>query len=410
MVAGLSESPAPDSGESGHYGVGAFPYIESMFKKLLFIALVSVALPGSTRADAVITVTNPLNAPRAAETIEVPGPDLLRLLSTDDPKRIHVAEAGGKQLVVQALDLNGDGVMDLLIFQSDFKPLEVKKFTFTVGEQQHLSKDQFKAYGRFVRERFDDFAWENDRVAHRMYGTALETWQREPLTSSAVDIWCKRVRKLVINDWYMLDNYHADLGEGADFYSAGKSRGCGGNGIWEGGKLYVSRNFMGSSVLANGPIRVVFELDYGAWMVNGRRIAETKRISLDAGSNLSRFESHYLKAEPGEVVAAAGIKKNPGSTVQVQKAEGWLRTWEPIKDNGNVGCGIVADPASVVESTQDDLNYLLVMRASGARPLAYYAGFGWDKSGDFSGVEAWEAYLKDFAARLKSPLKVVIGQ
>ncbi len=379
-------------------------------RNFLISILFLVLLPLFARAQVVVTVTNPLNAARGAETIDLPGPELLRLLSGSDAKRIHVAEAGGRELVVQALDLNGDGVIEQLIFQSDFKPLEVKKFTVTLGEPQHLTKEQFKAYGRFVRERFDDFAWENDRVAHRMYGPALETWLREPLTSSTVDIWCKRVRKLVINDWYMVDNYHTDTGEGADFYSAGKSRGCGGSGIWEGGKLYVSKNFMNSRVLANGPIRVVFELDYGAWMVNGRRIAETKRISLDAGSNLSRFESHYLTAGPEQLTVAAGIKKNPGSTVQVRKSEGWLRTWEPIKDNGNVGCGIVTDPASVIESTEDDLNQLLVIRADTGAPVWYCAGFGWDKSGDFSGVEAWEAYLTQFAAALKSPLKVVIGQ
>ncbi len=382
-----------------------------MIKRNLFVPILfAVLLPGFARAQVVVTVTNPLNTARSAGTIELPCPELLRLLSGSDAKRIHVAESGGRELVVQALDLNGDGVIEQLIFQSDFKPLEAKKFTVTLGEPQHLTKEQFKAYGRFIRERFDDFAWENDRVAHRMYGPALETWLREPLTSSTVDIWCKRVRKLVINDWYMVDNYHTDTGEGADFYSAGKSRGCGGSGIWEGGKLYVSKNFMSSRVLANGPIRVVFELDYGAWMVNGRRIAETKRISLDAGSNLSRFESHYLTAGPEQLTVAAGIKKNPGSTVQVRKSEGWLRTWEPIKDNGNVGCGIVADPASVIESTEDDLNQLLVIRAGAGAPVWYYAGFGWDKSGDFAGVEAWEAYLSRFAAGLESPLKIVISQ
>ncbi|MFB3903926.1 MAG: DUF4861 domain-containing protein [Acidobacteriota bacterium] len=364
----------------------------------------------SVRAQVVVTVTNPLDAPRFAETVEVPAAEVLRRLGAVDARKVQVTEAAGKELVVQAVDLTGDTVPEQLIFQSDFKPLEAKKFQVTLGAAQHWTREHFKAYGRFVRERFDDFAWENDRVAHRMYGPALETWQREPLTSSTVDIWCKRVRKLVLNDWYMMDNYHTDTGEGADFYSAGKSRGCGGSGIWEGGKLHPSRNFMSSRVLANGPIRVVFELDYGAWMVSGRRIAETKRISLDAGSNLSRFECRYLTVVPEDLVIAAGIKKNPGSTVRVQKMEGWLRTWEPIKDNGNVGCGIVADPASVIESTEDDLNQLLVIRASAGVPVSYYAGFGWDKSGDFAGVEAWEAYLSQFAARLKSPLKVVMGR
>jgi len=110
-----------------------------------------------------------------------------------------------------------------------------------------------------VRERFDDFAWENDRIAHRTYGKALETWKEEPLTSSAIDVWTKRVSSLVINGWYMLDNYHTDHGEGADFYSAGSTRGNGGDGLWAADKLWVSKNFVDSRVLACGPIRVMFE-------------------------------------------------------------------------------------------------------------------------------------------------------
>ena len=29
------------------------------------------------------------------------------------------------------------------------------------------------AFGRFVPERLDDYAWENDRIAFRIYGPAL---------------------------------------------------------------------------------------------------------------------------------------------------------------------------------------------------------------------------------------------
>ena len=102
---------------------------------------------------------------------------------------------------------------------------ETKTFTVVVGAKQEFSKEQFRAFGRFVRERFDDFAWENDRVAHRTYGKALETWAGEPLTSSTMDIWSKRTPRMVVNDWYLADHYHADSGEGFDDYSAGKSRG-----------------------------------------------------------------------------------------------------------------------------------------------------------------------------------------
>ena len=83
--------------------------------------------------------------------------------------------------------------------------------------------EDYRVYGRFVRERHDDFAWENDRVAFRIYGEALETFEKEPLTSSAVDAWSKRTRRLVLNDWYLVDDYHRDHGEGGDFYPAGRT-------------------------------------------------------------------------------------------------------------------------------------------------------------------------------------------
>ena len=240
-----------------------------------------------------VQVKNDLNIARPDETISLNMKEAAQALQIADPKKtgVHILDpASGQELLTQSIDMDGDGGMDLLIFQADFKPLESRRFTLKSGPPRVLTKEQFKAYGRFVRERYDDFAWENDRIAHRMYGTALETWQAEPLTSSAVDVWVKRVRRLVINDWYMVDNYHADTGEGGDFYSAGKARGCGGSGIWQDGKLFVSRNFINSKVIAAGPIRVAFELTYAPWDVGGRMVSEVKRVTLDAGQNFDRFE------------------------------------------------------------------------------------------------------------------------
>jgi uncharacterized protein (UPF0371 family) len=37
----------------------------------------------------------------------------------------------------------------------------------------------------------------------------------------------------------------------------------------------------------------MFELTYQSWDVNGTKVAEMKRITLDAGRNIDRFESHY---------------------------------------------------------------------------------------------------------------------
>ncbi|MCX6549406.1 MAG: DUF4861 family protein [Acidobacteria bacterium] len=382
------------------------------------IALISVVLvcvlgqpAPAAGPGAVVTVRNALDLARPSETI-VLGADVIRkAMSVDDVRKIHVADdATGKEVLAQPIDTNDDGTFDEIVFQADMAPKATRTFSLSVGERQVFTRDQFKAYGRFVRERRDDYAWENDRTAHRIYGKALETWAQEPLTSSSVDVWFKRTRRLVINDWYMVDDYHRDNGDGADMYSAGKSRGCGGNGIWDGGKLYSSTNFVDSRSLANGPIRVMFELTYPAWDANGKRIAEVKRITLDAGQNLNRFESRYSATPAGALAQAAGIKKHPEGLVARDKARGLLRTWEPVKaDGSHFGCAVVADPAQVSDFAEADGNVLMVTGVPANGQVTYYAGAGWDKSGDFTAVEDWDRYLDQAVRRLASPLAVTIA-
>lgn len=371
------------------------------------LLLLQAAQPaGVPRLQAV--VRNPLDLARPAETVELLAAALGTLARGEELRRVHVADAEGRELPAQALDSDGDELPDLLIFQADLPARGERAFTLTLGEAPRPRPGDFRAYGRFVRERHDDFAWENDRVAHRVYGEGLETWAREPLTSSAVDIWLKRTRRLVINDWYMTDDYHRDQGEGADLYSAGASRGCGGSGLWRDGRLQVSKNFRSSRVLANGPLRVLFELGYPAWTDPAVR-GEVKRVSLDAGRNLSRFEGRYDVAADGGSLFAVGIKKQPGAALRVERERGFVRTWEAAKDGaGHYGCGVVLDPAAIVDVTEADGNYLVVARVPAGGAAVYLAGFGWDRSGDFAGVEDWDRYLDEAARRLSAPLQVEV--
>jgi pectinesterase len=125
----------------------------------------------------VVTVRNTLDITRPSETVELTGAAIRKAMPVEDLRTVHVTDdTSGREVVAQPVDLNDDGVFDSVIFQADLDPGAARTFTLSVGPRQVHTKDQFKAYGRFVRERRDDFAWENDRVAHRMYGRALETW------------------------------------------------------------------------------------------------------------------------------------------------------------------------------------------------------------------------------------------
>jgi hypothetical protein len=359
-----------------------------------------------------VTATNRLPLARDNETLELTAAQLSPL-GEHDLAKIHVSDAQGKELLTQAVDTDYDELHtpDIVIFQASFAPGETRTFTVTSGKKHEYSVAEFKAHGRFVRERFDDFAWENDRIAHRTYGKALETWKGEPLTSSAIDIWSKRTPRMVIDEWYMVDNYHHDSGDGADFYPAGDTRGCGGDGLWADGKLWVSRNFVDSRVLTNGPIRVMFELTYEAFDVNGRKISEVKRVSLDAGSQLDHYQSFYRPVGgSGPLIAGIGLKKVEGETHELNAADGWLATWEPMdKKAGSQGLAVVVDPRALERQTEDAHN-LLVLAKAPQDTASWWAGFAWDKAGRFASFAEWKAYVDQFAQRLRSPIELTVAQ
>ena len=379
----------------------------------LFLSLFTT-LPACCLAATRLTVTaiNPLPLARASQTIELSAKDLAPL-GEASLEKIHVRDAAGKEILCQAVDTDYDDYheADIVIFQSDFAAGEKKTFTVVAGKKHEFKKEDFKAHGRFVRERFDDFAWENDCIAHRTYGAALETWKGEPLSSSTIDIWSKRVPQMVIDGWYMSDNYHADSGEGCDDYSAGLSRGCGGNGLWAADRLWTSRNFIQSRVLANGPIRVLFELEYAPFDVNGVSVSEVKRVSLDAGQNLDHFQSRYQPfTRPGRPVTlttAIGLKKVAGEQKEFNAEHGWLVSWEKQEHlPGSQGVAIVVDPKLIEKQAEDKLNQLVIAKVAADNVVSYWAGFGWEKYSPATTAEGWKKFVDEFAQGVQAPVEV----
>jgi len=385
--------------------------------KHISLILILAAIPAPSLAASnqlAVAGINRLPLARASQTIELTLAQLAPL-GEKNLAKIHVRNSAGQELVCQAVDTDCDPMHqpDIVIFQSDFAPAETKTFTVESGTKQEFKAEQYRAYARFVRERFDDFAWENDRIAHRTYGKALETWEGEPLCSSTIDIWSKRTPRMIINDWYLADHYHEDSGEGADYYSAGTSRGCGGNGLWAGGRLWSARNFSNSRVLANGPIRVMFELTYEPFEVDGISVSEVKRITLDAGSQLDHFQSFYKqftrRGQSQKLTTGIGLKKVSGEQKEVNAGHGWLLKWEKVaRDAGNQGVAILVDPKQWEKDTEDKLNHLVLAATADGDVASYWAGFCWDKAGHITSAKAWKEYVHNFAQEIASPIEISV--
>ncbi len=365
--------------------------------------------PATPAADvASVAIVNPLPEPRRQETIALSLADVARAVPALAPDRLLVVDTAGATVLSQLVDLDGDKTPDQLVFQVDLAARETRTVRLRAGERKPAAAGEYRVYGRFVRERLDDFAWENDWVAHRVYGPALETAPKDALISSGIDVWVKRVRRLVVNDWYLTDNYHQDHGDGLDAYKVGPSRGCGGEGIWAGGKLAVSRNFSTSRVLASGPLRLVFELDYPAWQAGGARVTETKRVILDAGSLFNQVRSTFSGGAALSV--AIGIAKHPGSTIDFDASSAWMRAWEPLNEgkDGNLGCAIVLRPGASVTQQQTETDQLLVLPVQGGTAAEYSLGTAWDRGGRVRGLDDWIREVESQSRRLATPVDVTI--
>ena len=376
-------------------------------------AAVAVAAPApaapSTPDAVVVTVTNPASVAHGRETVALAEGELKKLAPALELAKTVVVDAAGAVVLSQIVAATNGGPGEL-VFQTDLAPSEQKLFHLRAGERKLAQPGDYRVYGRFVRERHDDFAWENDLVAHRMYGPDLETTKKEPLVSSGIDVWAKRVPRLLVNEWYLTDDYHQDHGDGADFYSVGKTRGCGGLGVWANEKLAVSRNFTASRVLANGPIRLIFELDYAPWDAGGTKVSETKRVTLDAGTFFNRFESTFTTRRT-PLPIAIGISKHPGGIATLDPATASLRVWEPVDGgkSGYLACAIVLPPGSSVAEKVTDENFLTLTPAKPGEPLRYYVGSTWDRAGRVADAQAWAGEIQKLSARLGSPARVTLS-
>jgi len=264
-----------------------------------------------------------------------------------------------------------------------------------------------KTFARYIPERFDDFAWENDKIAFRMYGKALEGRADD---AQGTDIWAKRTDKLVIDEWYKTGDYHKDHGDGLDYYAVGMTLGAGDIAPYVNNKIIYSKHYRDHEVLENGPLRSKFKLTYEPWEVDGKQVSVTKTITLDAGAQLNRVEVVYHLDGGQELPVVAGIvlRKEEGAKVIQLPEKNIAAYWEPAHgDDGTLGIAILGE-SPITGITENEGQLLVHFRAEENKALVYYNGGAWDKAEEIASAEEWERYLTDFQEKLTNPLKIVI--
>ena len=159
------------------------------------------------------------------------------------------------------------------------------------------------------------------------------------------------------------------------------------------------------------PNRSVFELTYKPVQLDGNIITETKKITIDLGSNLYKCDVSFKSTTPvSEIAVGITLHENKGTT-NINKNNGWISYWEPIEDS-KIGWRDLPKDNFVnylkKENQPEDENNLWVISKVNNNKATYYSGFGWKKGNQFTNNTEWDKYLDTFANQINTNVKVNI--
>lgn len=364
-----------------------------------------------------ILIKNTLGFEKTFETVELSK----AFLNITDLNNIGIRDAeSGELQITQTVDNDGDGTTDNILFQPKIAANSEKTFEIINITEEEKPKAPELCYSRFVPERTDDYTWENNKVAFRVYGPVAQKMIEDGIPggtlSSGVDAWLKKVEYPIINNWYKKNSenpgaYHKPSPEGLDNFHVGVSRGVGGIAVKQDSTYYFSKNYTKWRTITTGPLRTSFYLEYESWDAGGKLIKESKIISLDLGSNLSKFTTKIVGTNT--ILAGLTLHEKDGE-VSGNKDNGWVSYWQPHADS-EIGTAIVASKDTFIDFEKydteiSDLSNAYAYLNVKNNEVVYYAGFAWKESGQFKNTKEWENYLDLFSQQINTPLVVNLNE
>lgn len=386
-----------------------------------------------------VTVTNPLAMERSNEMVEVSMETVTDRLGLADTAQIVVLNADGQQVPYQ---ITYDGKV---IFPAAIAAGGTATYTIQTGTPEAFD---VKACGRCYPERMDDMAWENDLVAFRAYGPALQAKGErgfgydlftkynttEPMLEA---MYAKELDKETLAKIAELKktdpkaaaelsrerSYHIDHGYGMDCYAVGPTLGAGVAALMVNDTIIYPWCYKNQEILDNGPLRFTVKLEFTPLTVKGdSTVVETRLITLDAGSHLNKTVVSYSNLKETLPIVAGIVLHEPDGAVVADAANGYITYVDPTTgpDNGKIFMGVavpavVKDAKTVLFSEKEkkernnaDGHVLAVSDYEPGSEYIYYWGFAWDKA-DIKTADAWNRYMADFAQKVRNPLTVKVN-
>ncbi len=429
FVQPIGEKPDPtktvDARSQANFGVGAF-----LLAACEHLRFEDGSVNGGNTSIR-LTVINESDEFRQ-QVVEVAANQLYERLGIQGGRQFIVLDEGGLEVPYQ-LSYDGEVLLDVGVRPHG-------KFTFTIRKGTPKVYATV-CYGRVYPERKDDYAWENDRGAYRVYGPAL---QRTGERSYGTDVWSKNTPELVVEQryWiedvvmmpaveklrrenrqrgdslYRLNSYHNDHGRGMDLYQVGPTLGCGTPALMADGQLVYPYCFKDYQILDNGPMRTTVQLNYHPAVVKGdTAVTEHRLVQLDKGSNFNRVRVWYDGlSQPVSLATGAVIHSEDKQNILL--GSDCVLYADPT-DNPRV-CNCQLFVGALFPDGVSETRKMLFDKPSGGNeghilgirndykgePYTYYFGSAWSKH-DVRTLSEWQLRADWTMRGLRQPLMVV---
>jgi hypothetical protein len=362
-------------------------------KKLLFCICFIVSIIANAKSYRFI-VENPSGFDRKDQPVVLDASNFGGSL----PQGFPVALISGKQIPVQADDLDKNGINEELAVLLDLKAHQkvVLNLRFSAKEvktafQKRLNVQMFKKEGDKIipikeassptGDLYNSLhhhgpAFESELMAYRLYFDKKQT----------IDVYGKKQPRLELAEslWYPTDeqlarNFGDDILLVKDYVSVGTFKG------WNGSKAthiepVTNRT---AKILAEGPVRTVVDMVSENWNYNGITVQLTNRVILYAGHRDLEIVNYLSSPNLDSLVFCTGVQKFPEMTSYEKDnvLAVWGRNW-PVNDTvkyekETVGLAVYCPKEIVTRKVEDKYNFLYLLK--GSPVIRYYATVYWKK-------------------------------
>ena len=369
--------------------------LSTVILKSCFLAIVFFVVEHCLAKRPEIIVRNPADFDRTGEMVEISLQELDFV-----PQSSILRDEAGKEIPFQLINSGRT-----MIFQVEIQAHSSKTYQLKTGVPSPV---RAKTSARYVPERKDDFAWENDFAAYRMYGPALA--RENP--SNGVDLWLKCTDSLIVDKFYADElekglSYHVNHGLGLDCYSVGQTLGCGGIAPYT-SQLWIGKHYSRYRIVENGPLRSVFVLIYDSVKIDSRYYRQMIEITADAGSLLNKATVRY-EGVADSLHLAAGIVLHNKKEILFSSSNGLIACAEDAVSDAGTPQGKnyvgVYMPAIGTRTVEENHHYLIIAPYATNSDFTYWFGGGWSRW-KFPSNEEWFNALALFAHSRITPLEI----